>query len=512
MNFVTNLIYGKTPVMSYVDQAAKFVTEQTGLDPTSFATSALSKASEIKAKATEVLSNAMPTLTEVEKIVKETTGFDKNNVIENINKKVQYVNSTISSTEGFIKAVNDLDVPGYIGNFTSGAKEQLYAAKDSFAEFYATPNSDTTWKIAPYVIGATLVGVGSYVLYKKVRNYLDTPNLVSENKQIGVYAQTKECVSNVASGVWNTAKAGLKYGAGALGAGLASVKLAETIGPLVTSAEVITSAEAMKLYGITGLASLGIATAAMALKVGSSVGGKIKESFSTDPKPAFDYKTHQQVDTIISEAKNLIDRGGTFENVMIYGKSSSGKTMTAKHIADNLPMNFLEISGKNLADGSRAAELKNVLENAKNGSSPTLVFIDDAELISDQEIIDLLAKQSGSNKVMLVIAAKTDKPIPALLKGMDHQLFLDRPNLSARKAIINEYLPFYFSNEEISEVFTAEVMENIANPMEGLSSSQIAKAAQAIENSKKASDKGVLTKKLVTESIQKFIKKEKVKD
>ncbi|MBX9744733.1 MAG: AAA family ATPase, partial [Chlamydiales bacterium] len=195
----------------------------------------------------------------------------------------------------------------------------------------------------------------------------------------------------------------------------------------------------------------------------------------------------------------------------------------AKFIARSSDMNYVMISGGDLAQyiklGTHVSELNKLFIKINNASTPTILFIDEAEslcrnrsqLTDEPERLELLnafLNHTGENskKIMLMLATNRPEDIdPAILSRMDHKLQIYPPALAERKQILQLHISRLFTPQEA----TLFDIEKIAQSTEGLTGRALFKMLNAIFANKSITENEKLTKDLITSTVEHFIEQEK---
>ena len=217
---------------------------------------------------------------------------------------------------------------------------------------------------------------------------------------------------------------------------------------------------------------------------------------------------------------------GFFQNLLLYGPGGTGKTMVAKLIARNSNINYVMMSGGDLAQyikrKDHVTELNKLISRAQNSSTPTILFIDEAEslardrdLMQSPEHIELLnafLNHTGeaSKKLMIILATNRIEDIdPAVLSRMDHKLHIAPPESLERKIIIDQYIPKFFSKEEQKTFFTEEKVKEICGKIKVFTGRTIFKMINAMSGKKSATKGNKLTTTLIDSVVDSFVRQEK---
>ncbi len=240
----------------------------------------------------------------------------------------------------------------------------------------------------------------------------------------------------------------------------------------------------------------------------------------------FEPETSETLKNITKTAQNISKHNGFLQNVLLYGPGGTGKTMISKLIADRSGFNYVMMSGGDLAQyiqrGEHVTELNKLFANIRNSSLPTVLFIDEAEsLCRDrgklirQEAIELLnafLNHTGEpeKKLMLILATNRPEDIdPAVLSRMDYKLPIRPPGPEERKKILTQYVPQFFSKQEINTFFRSEDIEELARRTEGMTGRALFKLLNAIAGTKQASDDNQLSRERIEKTIRIFLEQDK---
>ena len=96
------------------------------------------------------------------------------------------------------------------------------------------------------------------------------------------------------------------------------------------------------------------------------------------PKPIFKEEIQKQIDRIQNNTRNVCKNKGTFTNLLLYGPPGTGKTMVSREIAMSAGMNYIMMSGGDLAQyikrGEHVSEFNRLFNRVKGSSKPTIIF------------------------------------------------------------------------------------------------------------------------------------------
>ncbi len=286
------------------------------------------------------------------------------------------------------------------------------------------------------------------------------------------------------------------------------------------------SAHNVLSYEAVTTATLAIAFAATAYRAGTDLYEYVKENWGvTRGKPIFNDSIRETVDDVIEATKNLQRNGGYFQNMILYGPGGTGKTMISKYIARNSGMNYIIMSGGDLAQyikrGEHVTELVKIFDTAKNSAGATILFIDEAESLcrdrgkmNRDELLELLnsfLNQTGepSRKVMLVLATNRLEDIDeAVLSRMDNKVFVGPPEFEQRKQILSMYASHFFTKLERRAFFHEEALNELSTKTDGLTGRALFKMLNALSTKQKCTKTNRLTQDLVNLVVDRFVKQE----
>jgi hypothetical protein len=436
------------------------------------------------------------------------------------------------------------EVDSGMGVFRENFFKQLDLFRGDVQLVFQNMARDTTLKTLPWVAlgGVVLVGTPllTLYLYKKGVHNLGRPQLAQEVRKVGIWDRTTDGVSRIVSSIWNSTKTGVKWStlAGAAGVSLATVGAITsgiTTGNSGLGGEVLNGLfcaidggrgacnhmPALPLISTT----IGVGVLRASADAANSFYNFAKKSMKKDAQPVFNDELQKRIDDLTTSTYNINRNGGYMQNLLLYGPGGTGKTMVSKYIAKNSKMNYVMMSGGDLAQyikrGEHVTELNKLFADARNSHSPTIVFIDECEsLCGDRgkmdrseliELVNSFLNQTGepSKKIMVILTTnRKDDLDPAVLSRMDHKLYIGLPEQAERKKIIELYLPTFMTSLERKELLTVEVITSIAKQTEGFTGRTIFKMLNAISGMRAATNSNKLTEKMITDTVSAFVKQE----
>ena len=161
--------------------------------------------------------------------------------------------------------------------------------------------------------------------------------------------------------------------------------------------------------------------------------------------------------------------------LLLFGSSGTGKTMVAEAICESIGGTFYKFTAAHMPSGKAGAmRIDALFDVAQAGSLPAVIFLDECDT--------LLSKRSNSTSRvghfairferftdnLLVIGATNDPEgiAPKILTGrFERKIFIDNPNASARKKMIQRQL----AEEDVEHKMSSEELNNIVAGTEGRS-------------------------------------------
>lgn len=234
-------------------------------------------------------------------------------------------------------------------------------------------------------------------------------------------------------------------------------------------------------------------------------------------KPIFNDEIQEQLDRIVNNTKNVKKNNGIFTNLLLYGPPGTGKTMVSKVIAKSTDMNYVMMSGGDLAQyikrGEHLSEFNNLFNKIKGASGPTILFIDEAESFAQDrskldmertELLNAFLNQTSSPSKKIMIIAATNRPQEldsAVISRMDDQIYIGPPAPPQRLEILKRYLGEFFKPKDMEEIFTDAYIVQLNNRLEGYSGREIYKLCNALASAKAATPNNTLTHEVLEKTL-----------
>lgn len=245
-----------------------------------------------------------------------------------------------------------------------------------------------------------------------------------------------------------------------------------------------------------------------------------KSIFFANPpptRPVFKSEIETQLSAIAKATANIQRNDGYFSNLLLYGPPGTGKTMVSKLLAKEAGMNYVMMSGGDMAQyikrGEHVSELNTLFRNVAASSGPTIIFIDEAEGLTrnrdklDMERLELLnaflnLTGEPSKKFMLILATNRPEDLDAaVISRMDNRIHISPPEKEERLQILTLYLNQFF--DKGAAIFDQAFLNKINDQIEGFTGRDIFKLCNGFAIAKASQVNNKLTEQLVTEVIAK---------
>jgi len=252
----------------------------------------------------------------------------------------------------------------------------------------------------------------------------------------------------------------------------------------------------------------------------------LRRPASPKSDPIFNDNISRQIKNISLALTNTYKNGGYFQNILFYGPGGTGKTMIAEKLAKDSNFDFVMMSGGDLAQyikrGEHVTELNKLMNSVKNGSKPTILFIDEIESLGRDrgkldrsELLELqnafLSHTGTASKKLILMGAtnRKDDLDEAVLTRFDRKLLVGPPEFKERAKIIEQYAGHFFTQKQRKEFFREKQINAIAEKTEGFTGRMLFKMLNAAYNMQAASSTNKLTQDILDETINDFVEQER---
>jgi len=237
----------------------------------------------------------------------------------------------------------------------------------------------------------------------------------------------------------------------------------------------------------------------------------------------------KKIRELISQGRNM-----TYDNLLLYGKPGTGKTLFAQILADKTDMDFLPVTAASLLQaGIEGIKYFNeLLEFANKSKYGVIIFVDEADaLFIDRNTLDpasdhykvlnhiLAATGTGSKKFMLVAATNHAYVMDeAMGRRFQDRVLMPLPDATTRLALLDLYFAgTLFSSQENTASFvtkakallTAGVVNDIVQRTHGLSHAEIKDMVSTINKTAQISG---ITATIVNNVVNNAIEKHRVSE
>ena len=254
------------------------------------------------------------------------------------------------------------------------------------------------------------------------------------------------------------------------------------------------------------------------------------------PAMIFDGSVKERLEEIQEKTKSILNsirkgRKLTYDNLLLYGKPGTGKTLFAQILADYTDMDFLCVTAASLLQ-SGVEGIKyfdELLEMATKSKYGVILFIDEADaLFVNRDMLQpdsdhykvlnhiLAATGSGSNKVMMIAATNHAYVMdPAMGRRFQERVKMPLPDQKTREDLLMLYIGEYLCDEiavgfkanKARFIFTTNRITEIAQEIAGLSHAEIKDMVVIMAKKAGMSIDGILTEKHVKGTIAEAIEK-----
>lgn len=346
--------------------------------------------------------------------------------------------------------------------------------------------------------------------------------------------RTWQVTSHVASTYWNRRMGGFIAGMSAWGVFKASSylfpnslgkKISDASGSLCSSlfSQNCSMDNPVVSAGMLGLLATGIGFGTtLAAGTYDLIQEYLEQRTAADLKPAFSDELQDTIDDLIDMTTSRTQKGEFYPHILFKGPPGTGKTMLSKWIARHSNMNYIYLSGPKLLDkkktNSPVNALESIINHAKSLTSPTLIFIDEAEsFCADRktikgtegaELLDAFRELTGepSSKVMFILATNSTETMDSAILNRLTRIFIPLPDLKTRSKIIRMHLPLFFNENTRKAIFSEKILNQIATATESLSGRSLLKLISRLSM---ISRREKLTNEVIEKTTQRFVRQEK---
>ena len=262
------------------------------------------------------------------------------------------------------------------------------------------------------------------------------------------------------------------------------------------------------------------------------------------PSMIFDTAVKERLEEVEEKTKYIRDYNKkrknrrnkiSYDNLLLYGKPGTGKTLFARVLADKTNMDFVATTAASLLQSGTAGVKywNDIMAMAKRSSYGMILFIDEADaLFVDRETLNpesdhykvlshILAILGDGNTSFMLIAATNHAYImdSAMGRRFQDRVHMPLPDVHTRAELISLYSDSFLFNtkknnkvfvENSRKIFNKKRMERIVQQSEGLSHAEIKDMIAGMHKKACASKDGMLTKKHIRDSINQAIEKHKI--
>jgi hypothetical protein len=255
------------------------------------------------------------------------------------------------------------------------------------------------------------------------------------------------------------------------------------------------------------------------------------------PAMIFDEQVKDRLIEIEEKTKNIRDhiyngKKATYDNLLLYGKPGTGKTLFAQILADKTNMDFLPVTaGSLLQSGVEGIKYVNELVDIANRSKyGAIIFVDEADaLFVNRDSLDpssdhykvlnhiLALTGNGSDKFMLIAATNHAYVMDeAMGRRFQDRVLMPLPNAITRTNLFDLYNKNVLLNTKNNSVafvkaaqalLTPAQINNMVEQTDGLSHAEIKDAVHAMHKKALATKTGIITITHINNSIKQAVEK-----
>ena len=255
------------------------------------------------------------------------------------------------------------------------------------------------------------------------------------------------------------------------------------------------------------------------------------------PAMIFDAEVKDRLMEIKEKTKNIRDniyngRKTTYDNLLLYGKPGTGKTLFAQILADETNMDFLPVTAASLLQsGVEGIKYFNeLLAMANRSKYGLIIFVDEADaLFVDRDSLSpssdhykvlnhiLALTGTGSNKFMLIAATNHAYVMDAAMgRRFQDRVLMPLPDATTRKELINLYAGNVLfnaknNNEEFivaaQSLFTTQKINSIVQQTAELSHAEIKDMIHAMHKKALTTKNAMITAAHVNSAVDQAVQK-----
>lgn len=255
------------------------------------------------------------------------------------------------------------------------------------------------------------------------------------------------------------------------------------------------------------------------------------------PEMIFNQQVDDRLIEIQEKTKNIRNhirkgKAATYDNLLLYGKPGTGKTLFAQILADYTDMDFLPVTAASLLQsGVEGIKYFNeLLDMANRSKYGLIIFVDEADaLFINRNNLDpasdhykvlnhILALTGASNNKFMLIAATNHAYImdEAMGRRFQDRVLMPLPDEETRKELIILYSDMVLYNtkknsddfiETAKALLPEHVINLIAQSTADLSHAEIKDMIYAMHKKALATTSGILTPKHINDAVNQAIQK-----
>ncbi|RWS23222.1 hypothetical protein B4U80_09648, partial [Leptotrombidium deliense] len=241
----------------------------------------------------------------------------------------------------------------------------------------------------------------------------------------------------------------------------------------------------------------------------------------------------EQLRDVAIATRNTKRNKGFYRNFLFHGPPGTGKSLFAKKLAFHSGMDYAILSGADVAPMKRdgVLALQKLFDWANTSRRGLLVFIDEADAFMRKRSSDSISEDlrstineilyftgEKSSKYMLVFATNTPEQFDfAVSNRMNRIIKFDMPTLDERERLVRLYFDEFVLKPaaegkrrlKVEQFDYNVVCSKIAKLTDGFSGREISNLALEWQVAAYVSKEGVLTEKMVMDTVYEFIAEHK---